>query len=440
MDQVLTVPELWRAFLLAMVIAALATPVVIVLARRIGAIDAPDEERRIHEVPTPRLGGIAMLLAIVSVAVTYITFRASSGSEQRALDQLVAVLTCAVGVALVGAWDDWRGMGWRSKLAGQLGLAAAVVFTPLAGVATSVSQLVLPVRVLDLPFVQPISVPASVGAAIAILSIVALMNMMNFIDGVDGLAAGISAISAGTFAIIAASYGRADVAIVAAATSGAAVGFLVHNFARGGARIFMGDAGSMVLGFLLAVIALQGVLKTTAAVSLLIPLALLAVPILDTLFVVSKRLKHGQSLASADRWHLHHRMLNAGYSPRRVSVAFWMWTASLSALALALRFVDYGNSNSWEVSGLLVIGMFALIATMFTVYLLVTLEIIKTRSVRQRNALARVEVVEIAPEPGGMTARLDSSGDAEAQPAAGKGIGHDRAAGIATDPRDDRLT
>ena len=144
--------------------------------------------------------------------------------------------------------------------------------------------------------------------------------------------------------------------MLAAAVSGAALGFLPHNWRRGGARIFMGDSGSMLLGFLLAVISVQGVLKTTAAISLVIPLALLAVPILDTSFVVLKRMKYGVSVAHPDRWHLHHRLLNVGLSPRRVAATLWAWTASMSAVALALRFVDYGNSEDWNAEGLVVLG------------------------------------------------------------------------------------
>jgi UDP-GlcNAc:undecaprenyl-phosphate GlcNAc-1-phosphate transferase len=241
------------------------------------------------------------------------------------------------------------------------------------------------VNSIDLPFLQPVDVPVVVGVGIVVLWIVAVMNMMNFIDGVDGLAAGQAAIIASTFAIIAASYGRIGVAVLAAATSGAALGFLPHNWRKGGASIFMGDSGSMLLGFLLAVISVQGVLKTTAAISLVIPLALMAVPILDTSFVVLKRMKYGVSITSADRWHLHHRLLNVGLSPRRVAATLWAWTAAMSAVALALRFVDYGNSNAWRVEGLLVLGFVVGGALAVTLLLGIRLEIIKSRSVRARN-------------------------------------------------------
>jgi UDP-GlcNAc:undecaprenyl-phosphate GlcNAc-1-phosphate transferase len=217
------------------------------------------------------------------------------------------------------------------------------------------------------------------------------MNMVNFIDGVDGLAAGVCAISGATFAIIAASFVRANIAILAAALAGAAVGFLRHNFRRQGASIFMGDSGSMLLGFLLAVISIQGVLKTAAAVTLVIPMALLALPVVDTLFVVAKRLKHGVSPTNPDRWHLHHRLLNVGFTPRRVAISMWIWMGTMSALALALRFADYGNAADWHPRGLAIVGLFALIALLTTVYFLVTLEIVKRRHVKERNARIAAE-------------------------------------------------
>ncbi|MBC7644358.1 MAG: undecaprenyl/decaprenyl-phosphate alpha-N-acetylglucosaminyl 1-phosphate transferase, partial [Thermoleophilia bacterium] len=239
-----------------------------------------------------------------------------------------------------------------------------------------------------------------------------LMNMLNFVDGVDGLAAGMSAITAGTFAVIAVSYGRTNVGVVAAAACGAAIGFLPYNWRKGGARIFMGDSGSMLLGYLLAVIALQGVLKTAAAVSLITPLALLAIPILDTMFVVAKRLKHHQSIASPDRWHLHHRALNVGVPPRAVAAAFWLWAASLSGFTLALRFADYGNSNDWHAKGLIVLGGFAFFVLAVTFWLAFVLEILKTPSVRARNAAA---LALIEHERAKVLAEAEER-DAEAQP------------------------
>lgn len=377
----------WWAFVTAAVLAFALVPVVRWLALRERVVDAPTDERRVHTRTTPLLGGVAMLVALLSATLVFVDWERVNGLALLNQRQLIVTLLCAFAICALGAIDDIRELSWKPKLFGQVCIAVVVVVLPAfqlpEGLRTEHAPLI--VNVLDLPFLRPFELPIVIGVGIVVLWIVAVMNMLNFIDGVDGLAAGQAAIIAATFAIIAASYDRIGVAVLAAATSGAAIGFLPHNWRKGGARIFMGDSGSMLLGFLLAVISVQGVLKTTAAISLAIPLALLAVPILDTSFVVLKRLKHGVSIAHPDRWHLHHRLLNVGLSPRRVAATLWAWTAAMSSVALALRFVDYGNSNEWNRDGLVVLGIVIAGAVSVTVLLAVRLEIIKSRSVRERN-------------------------------------------------------
>ena len=377
----------WWAFALAAGLAFVLVPVVRWLALRERVVDAPTDERRVHTQTTPLLGGVAMLVGILAATIVFVEWRSVGGLALLNQRQLLVTLICAFAICMLGAIDDVLELSWKPKLLGQVAIATAVVVGPALmlpeGLRTEHAPLV--VNRLDLPFVQPFDLPIVLGVALVVLWIVAVMNMLNFIDGVDGLAAGQAAIIAATFAIIAASYQRIGVAVLAAATSGAAIGFLPHNWRKGGARIFMGDSGSMLLGFLLAVISVQGVLKTTAAISLAIPLALLAVPIMDTSFVVLKRLKHGVSIAHPDRWHLHHRLLNVGLSPRRVAATLWAWTAAMSSVALALRFVDYGNSNRWNREGLVVLGIVVTGAVAVTVFLAVRLEIIKSRRVRERN-------------------------------------------------------
>lgn len=395
----------WWACAAAAVAAAALVPLVRQFALRAGVVVEPSEDRRVHERATPLLGGLAMLAAIVASTALLLEWEARGGLALLNQRQLVVTLGCAVAVGLLGAVDDAFELSWRPKLLGQVAIAMAVVLVPLADLPAGLraGQAPLVVETIDLPFVTPVDVPIAVGVALVVFWIVAVMNMLNFIDGVDGLAAGQAAIIAATFAIIAASYSRTGVAVLAAATSGAALGFLPHNWRRGGARIFMGDSGSMLLGFLLAVISVQGVLKTTAAISLVIPLALLAVPILDTSFVVLKRLKHGVSIANPDRWHLHHRLLNVGLSPRRVAATLWAWTAAMSSVALALRFVDYGNSNEWNREGLLVLALVVGGAVAVSVLLAVRLEIIKSRRVRERNrrrAAERAAARDAPAEPG----------------------------------------
>ena len=383
----------WGAAIVAALVSVAAVAVMRVVAPRIGAVDQPGEERRVHARATPRLGGVGVLAGILVATVAFVDWSPTFGLARLNIEQLAVLLACAVGICALGAWDDARGLTWRTKLLGQVVLATAAVLVPLAFMERpDVSNLLLVVNQLDLPFLPPVDVPAALSVGLVVLWFVTVMNMLNFTDGIDGLAAGQSAIMAATFAIIAASYLRDTVAVLSAATAGAAIGFLPHNFRRGGARIFLGDSGSMLLGFLLAAITVQGVLKTTAAVALVIPFAMLAVPILDTAFVVAKRRRARTPVVQADRSHLHHRLLNVGLSPRRATVLLCLWTASMSALALGLRFIDYGNSRAWEPRGLLLLGFIALGALLVSVLIAVRLEIIKTRSVRLRNRQRAAEL------------------------------------------------
>src|SRR6059058_4311153 len=250
----------WGA-LLAFVIVVLLTPAVGGMARVLGVVDRPGG-RRLNRSPVPRLGGVALFLGIFVPALAFLPL----GRETRGV-----LLGAAVAVT-VGAIDDFRGLRWWEKLGGQV-LAASVA----VGFGVWVHQFTFPV-------VGVHQLPTWIGAPLTVLGIVAVMNMVNFLDGLDGLAAGVCAISGFTFAIIELSLGRIDAAVLAAIVCGACVGFLHHNFYP--ARIFMGDSGALLLGFTLATISVEGLLKTAYLVSLFLPLAVLAVPIADTSFVV----------------------------------------------------------------------------------------------------------------------------------------------------------
>ena len=165
------------------------------------------------------------------------------------------------------------------------------------------------------------------------------MNMVNFLDGLDGLAAGVCGIAGGTFAVIALSLAKPTAAAFSAIILGACLGFLRHNFFP--ARIFMGDSGAMLLGFSLAAVSVEGLLKTAATVALFFPLLVLAVPILDTGFVVARRLKYRMPITAPDKAHLHHRFVNIGFSQRRAVVYIYFWVATLAAAALGTRFIPF---------------------------------------------------------------------------------------------------
>ena len=209
------------------------------------------------------------------------------------------------------------------------------------------------------------------------------MNMVNFLDGMDGLAAGICAIAGSTFAVIALSLGNPEAAILSAIVAGACFGFLRHNFYP--ARIFMGDSGALLLGFILATLSVEGLLKTAATVALFFPLIVLAVPIVDTSFVLAKRLKHGRPLYEADRTHLHHRFANIGFSQRRAAVYMYGWCAVLAGAALATRFIPFrahGIWHLWPTVAVATIGLAALATSIYIVYLL---EIVKLANPRIRR-------------------------------------------------------
>jgi UDP-GlcNAc:undecaprenyl-phosphate GlcNAc-1-phosphate transferase len=204
------------------------------------------------------------------------------------------------------------------------------------------------------------------------------MNAVNFSDGVDGLASGVCAIAGASFALIAFDAGYTKAGVLAAIVGGAALGFLFWNFHP--ASVFMGDAGALLLGLLLGCVAVQGSVKTNAILALIFPLIVLTVPFLDTTFVVLKRMKYRRPVYSADRWHLHHRLSNIGFSQRRTVLYLYAWTLIQAGLALALRFVPYSdNGGQFYLGWTLVMIALGLIALAASVYLVYVLEIVKFR-------------------------------------------------------------
>lgn len=362
--------------LVAAVMALALTPLAGRLATRLGAVDHPSG-RRIHALPTPRLGGLAILIAALVPVLWFLPWQG----------QVRALVLGALIISLVGAIDDVRGLPPLAKLIGQISAAAVPV---TAGIT---------IDRVTLPFLGAFDLgPAAY--LISLVWFVAIANMINFSDGMDGLAAGVGAIGALTFAILAASLERAEPAILAAALAGACLGFLFFNFNP--ARIFMGDAGSLVIGFLLAGVAISGVMKSAAAIALIAPLLVLAIPILDTSFVIMKRLKHRLPVHGADRSHFHHRFANIGWSQRRTVLAMYAWCVLMGAIAVAIRYVPYTDGHGdYRLLGSLALVGLGLLALVAATYLVYVLEILKWRStpvieiVRQgRAARARRQVAD----------------------------------------------
>jgi UDP-GlcNAc:undecaprenyl-phosphate GlcNAc-1-phosphate transferase len=206
------------------------------------------------------------------------------------------------------------------------------------------------------------------------------MNMVNFLDGMDGLAAGICGIAGLTFAVIALSLDKPAAAVLSAIIAGGCVGFLRHNFYP--ARIFMGDSGAMLLGFTLATVAVEGLLKTAATVALFFPLFALAVPLLDTSFVVARRLKYREPVFAPDQAHLHFRFLRRGFSQPRAALYLYAWCAILAGAALATRFVPFREGGQWHLWPTVLAAVIGVIAVAASVYIVYLLEILKLRRVR----------------------------------------------------------
>jgi UDP-GlcNAc:undecaprenyl-phosphate GlcNAc-1-phosphate transferase len=349
-------------FALAMVVALLTTPVMKAFAWRIGAIDEP-RERSLHQWPTPRLGGLAILVAVAAGALVLLPhFHKTHG-----------ILIGACVIALVGAADDLLELKADFKIVGQL-LAAVVPVT--FGVR---------VTSFTLPFVGHVGLSPALAYGLTIIGLVALMNIVNFIDGVDGLAAGVCTIAALTFATIAFSQHRIEphaAGVLALLVAGASIGYLRHGFAP--ASIFLGDSGSNLLGYLLGTIVIQGALKTNALVGLAFPLLVLAVPILDSSFVIAKRIKYRRPVYQADRWHFHHRFANIGFSPRKTTLYLYGWTLTMAGLALAMRFIPYSDHHGHFHAGwLLVLAACGVVGLTASVYLVLVLEILKLRRFRE---------------------------------------------------------
>lgn len=331
---------------IAGVVTYLVTPLVLRLSRGIGAVDIPDD-RKVHAVPTPTLGGIALLIGCLGallVASTFDTFQPFFiPLTLWPPSEFVGIAVSTGLIFALGVIDDLKGLKAPAKFAGQL-LAAGLVV--LSGVRLIYFRF---------PFVGALTLSPDLQVIFTVLWIVTVVNAVNLIDGLDGLAAGITAIAGASFfaySYVLSAQGLAGPAptapLISIAIVGAALGFLRFNFNP--AKIFMGDSGAMSLGFLLATATVVGVgqsapqnpLSPTAPflfyLPLAIPLIVLAVPILDTLMALVRRARKGRHLFQADKEHLHHRLMEIGHGHRQAVLIMYGWTAAIAGLMLALSF------------------------------------------------------------------------------------------------------
>ncbi len=302
----------WKVFLVAIVVAYVVTPLVRRLALRIGAVDRPGA-RKVHTEPKPYLGGVAIYLAF---------FAAMAGSIGFSDPTIRGTLIGATIILGIGMIDDLIALRPLIKFTGQI-LAALV----LIGFDIKIEW-------LSNPFGGMIILPQWLVPFVTIFWVVAVVNVVNLIDGLDGLAAGISTIAAVTLLLVALQAGQVHVVLMTAALAGAALGFLPHNFNP--AKIFMGDGGSMFLGYLLAAVSVEGALKGPTTAALVIPVLALGLPIFDTALAIVRRTANGRPFHEADRGHVHHRLMQLGLSHRDTVLVMWLISGWLGISAIAL--------------------------------------------------------------------------------------------------------
>ena len=317
MIQLPYVGQALAALLAAVLVALVSTPVVRSLAFRVGAVDVPKDARRMHDHPIPRMGGLAIFFGFILSVLIFLPLT----------PELRGMLLGSVVIVILGVFDDIFALPALPKFFVQIGAALIAV---LAGEGNRIVFLSNPNIFSKEAFWELgwLSIP------ITVLWVVGITNAVNLIDGLDGLACGVSTISSMTLLVIALIVAEPDVAILTAALSGACIGFLPYNLNP--AKIFMGDTGSTFLGFILAVVSIQGLFKFYAIISFAVPFLMLGLPIFDTTFAILRRLAHGQSPMSPDRGHIHHRLIDMGFTQKQAVAVLYIISAILGLSAVVL--------------------------------------------------------------------------------------------------------
>ncbi len=311
--------------IIAGLISFLLTPQVIKLAHRFGAIDIPKDERRVHSKPIPLWGGLAIFTGF------FVSMFLFANIEPF---KLMGLFVASLIVLITGMIDDVKPLGAKGKLMMQI-IAAIVLVTAGFEIKYFTNYFADSGYIMLGAFSLPIS----------ILWIVGVTNTVNLIDGLDGLAAGISAIAAITLSYIAMINLRYDAAMITLILAGSSIGFLPFNFNP--AKIFMGDAGALFLGLVLSAVSIDGALKGATALTVVVPILALGVPIFDTTFAILRRKINRKPIMEADRGHLHHRLLSLGFNQKKAVLAMYLISALLGGGAIELL------KENWIPAGIL---------------------------------------------------------------------------------------
>ena len=319
------------AFILAFIVAFMATPYTIKIANKIGAVDIPKDKRRMHTKKMPKFGGPAVILGFIVSMIYLIIIMSIEGSldlftEIEYGKKLLGVLLGIVVIAITGIADDIKTLKPWQQLIGQIIAATIVVMFGIK------------IEHLDIPFLYRVGLSEAFSTILTILWIVGITNAINLIDGLDGLSSGISLISCISLLVIFLMNDSPMIAtIIVTAMSGALVGFLPYNFAP--AKTFIGDTGSNFLGFMLAVVSILGVAKTYTMAVIVLPVIVLGLPIFDVMFAIIRRIAKGKSIKAVfkpDKGHLHHKLVEKGFSQRQAVLILYGLSASLGMFAIIL--------------------------------------------------------------------------------------------------------
>ena len=311
--------QLWLKVLLAVAVAGViafgTTPVVKTFAQKVGAMDIPDHKRHIHTTPTPRMGGMAIFLGFLISVLLFVDLT----------QQVQGILVGSVIIVATGVVDDIVSLKYYVKFLAQV---LAAVIAVMHGVV--IEGLMNP-NIFDFEetlFIGILSIP------VTILWIVGITNAVNLIDGLDGLACGVSAISSVTMLVAALMVAEPNVALILAALAGGCIGFIPYNLNP--AKIFMGDTGALLLGYVLATVSTIGLFKFYAVLTFIVPILALALPLFDTLFAIIRRLLRGQNPMTPDRGHLHHRLIDHGLSQKQATAVLYSLSAMLGLTAVVI--------------------------------------------------------------------------------------------------------